>query len=182
MLAGGVDPVDGTAGHQTEGVGAQLVRRMGVGVEHLIKQPAAAGGAAGAHRNDVVALQRRLVGGKHHGRRIGVAGGVKLIHIIPDGGVQTGVHAGLQPLIQAHVQNCQRLDHVSGKLPQQRHRVVGAGVIHRHQLILVKVGLQLLHQQGAEFRRPCAVIVEIHHRRHEIFFLVHHTSNTSSRS
>src|SRR5699024_9426030 len=90
---------------------------------------------------------------------------------------------GFQALEQAHVQEGQGFVQVLGPVPQHGDGVVGAGVVHRNELILLKVGIQLLGQHLEELDRAHAVIVQIDHRGDKVFFLVCcHCASTSSKS
>ena len=118
----------------------------------------------GTDRDDITAREGRAVGLDHQVHGIGRLTGIKLIHIIPDGGVETGVHRQLQPLVKAHVQHREGLFQVLCPLAQGGNCVVGAGVIHRHQFILLKSGVQHSGELTKKCHRPGAVIVQINHR------------------
>ena len=66
--------------------------------------------------------------------------------------------------------------------PQLFHRIVGAGVIHRHQLILGKMRVQFRSNRTAEFRCAGAVVMQVDDRRNKVFFFCIHSSSTSSKS
>src|SRR5699024_5632717 len=65
------------------------------------------------------------------------------------------------------------------------HRVVGAGVVHRHQLVLLKMGVQLLFQKPEKLDGAGPVVVQVDHRRDKILFFAaigRHCASTSSKS
>ena len=61
-------------------------------------------------------------------------------------------------------------------------RVVGAGIIDHHQLILGKVGVQLRRHRAAELHRAGTVVVQVDHGGDKVFFLVIYTTHSSSTS
>ena len=83
---------------------------------------------------------------------------------------------------KAHVQDRQRGGLLAAPFPQAGHGVIGTGIIHDHQLILGKVGVQLGRDRAAERDRTVAVIMQIDDRRNKILLFCIHTSSTSSKS
>ena len=175
--------VDGPPGDQPKRIGAQLVIAVGIRVENAVKQPAA--GRLRADRNDVAALQRRAVRVKDHGRRVAQLGGVKLVHIVTDAGIQARVHGVFQAVVQAHMQNRQRGGLVFAPGAQALHGVIGAGVVHHYQFILGEVAVQLRRHRAAELHRTGPVVMQVDHGGDKVFFLIvdtTHSSSTSSKS
>ena len=175
--------VDGPPGDQPKRIGAQLVIAVGIRVENAVKQPAA--GRLRADRNDVAALQRCAVRVKDHGRRVAQLGGVKLVHIVADAGIQARVHGVFQTVVQAHMQNRQRGGLVFAPGAQALHGVIGAGVVHHYQFILGEVAVQLRRHRAAELHRTGPVIMQVDHGGDKVFFLIvdtTHSSSTSSKS
>ena len=176
--------VDGAAADQAERIGAQLVSRMAVAVEHAVEHFAAASRGPRADGYNIAARHGGTVSFKHQLNGVRCLGGVKLIHIIADRGIQARVHGGLAPLVQAQVQDGQRLFQRFGPVPQGGDGIIGAGVIHGNQLILFKVLVQHGIQRLKKPHGLGTIVVQVDHSRDKIlFFICHtHTFNTSSRS
>ena len=83
---------------------------------------------------------------------------------------------------KAHVQDRQRGGLLAAPFPQAGHGVIGTGIVHDHQLILGKVGVQLGRDRTAERDCTVTVIVQIDDRRNKILLFCIHASRTSSRS
>ena len=182
MRAGRMDAVDGTPRDKAERIGAQLIGTVGVRVEDAIKQLAAAAHAARADRDDIVAGQRRAVRLKNQRSRIAEFGGIEFVDVVTDGGIQPRIHRVLQTVEDAHMQNRQRRSLLPAPFAQAGDRVIGAGIIHNHQLILGKMGFQLRRRGAAEFHRTGTVVVQVDHGGDKVFFLVIYTTHSSSTS